>query len=78
MFEKNAGEVSVSSSASDPIAMMEYYMKKAAQEERIRQPKHSKDEMPPPDSLHGIHHPFPFKGNLAVLFIWKFSLIISS
>ncbi|THU71874.1 hypothetical protein C4D60_Mb04t06110 [Musa balbisiana] len=39
------------SSPADPIAMMEFYMKKAAQEERIRQPKQSKDEMPPPASL---------------------------
>lgn len=38
---------------SDPIAMMEYYMKKAAQEEKLRPPKHSKDEMPPPASLQG-------------------------
>ncbi|XP_071692259.1 SURP and G-patch domain-containing protein 1-like protein [Rutidosis leptorrhynchoides] len=38
-------------SASDPIAMMEYYMKKAAREEKRRQPKYSKDEMPPPASL---------------------------
>lgn len=38
-------------SASDPIAMMEFYMKKAAQEERKRPPKYSKDEMPPPASL---------------------------
>ncbi|XP_065869795.1 SURP and G-patch domain-containing protein 1-like protein isoform X2 [Euphorbia lathyris] len=36
---------------TDPIAMMEFYMKKAAQEERRRQPKQSKDEMPPPLSL---------------------------
>lgn len=28
-------------------------MKKAAQEERLRRPKHSKDEMPPPASLQG-------------------------
>ncbi|KAJ8485699.1 hypothetical protein OPV22_018184 [Ensete ventricosum] len=46
------GESSGPSSA-DPIAMMEFYMKKAAQEERIRQPKQSKDEMPPPASLQG-------------------------
>lgn len=38
---------------SDPIAMMEFYMKKAAHEERKRQPKQSKDEMPPPASLQG-------------------------
>ncbi|XP_064939854.1 SURP and G-patch domain-containing protein 1-like protein isoform X1 [Musa acuminata AAA Group] len=37
--------------AADPIAMMEFYMKKAAQEERMKQPKQSKDEMPPPASL---------------------------
>ncbi|XVF79595.1 hypothetical protein PTKIN_Ptkin15bG0001800 [Pterospermum kingtungense] len=36
---------------TDPIAMMEFYMKKAAREERMRQPKQSKDEMPPPPSL---------------------------
>ncbi|KAL6013577.1 hypothetical protein ACLOJK_004075 [Asimina triloba] len=38
-------------SDADPIAMMEFYVKKAAREERMRQPKHSKDEMPPPASL---------------------------
>ncbi|PIA53639.1 hypothetical protein AQUCO_00900306v1 [Aquilegia coerulea] len=38
-------------SASDSVAMMEFYMKKAAQEERKRQPKLSNDEMPPPASL---------------------------
>ncbi|XP_058071513.1 SURP and G-patch domain-containing protein 1-like protein [Magnolia sinica] len=38
-------------SAADPIAMMEFYMKKAAHEERRRQPRQSKDEMPPPASL---------------------------
>lgn len=47
-------------SASDPIAMMEFYAKKAAQEERRRQPKLSKDEMPPPASLQATtkkgHH----------------------
>ncbi|XVE76693.1 hypothetical protein DITRI_Ditri13aG0001800 [Diplodiscus trichospermus] len=37
--------------AADPIAMMEFYMKKAAQEEKMRLPKQSKDEMPPPPSL---------------------------
>ncbi|KAL6557497.1 hypothetical protein OROMI_017847 [Orobanche minor] len=36
---------------SDPLAMMEYYMKKAAKEEKLRPPKASKDEMPPPASL---------------------------
>ncbi|KAF9596014.1 hypothetical protein IFM89_006941 [Coptis chinensis] len=44
--------VSMAPPASDPIAMMEFYMKKAAHEERRRQPKQSKDEMPPPASLH--------------------------
>ncbi|MCD7447448.1 hypothetical protein HAX54_029714 [Datura stramonium] len=39
-------------SGSDPIAMMEYYMKKAAQEEKLRALRSSKDEMPPPASLH--------------------------
>ncbi|XP_068643779.1 SURP and G-patch domain-containing protein 1-like protein isoform X1 [Aristolochia californica] len=39
-------------SAADSLAMMEFYMKKAAHEERRRQPKQSKDEMPPPASLH--------------------------
>ncbi|XP_017981976.1 PREDICTED: SURP and G-patch domain-containing protein 1-like protein isoform X1 [Theobroma cacao] len=38
---------------ADPIAMMEFYMKKAAQEEKMRLPKQSKDEMPPPPSLQG-------------------------
>ncbi|KAG6382518.1 hypothetical protein SASPL_157812 [Salvia splendens] len=38
---------------SDPIAMMEYYMKKAEQEEKLRPLKVSKDEMPPPASLQG-------------------------
>ncbi|XP_052193312.1 SURP and G-patch domain-containing protein 1-like protein [Diospyros lotus] len=55
----SAGESSVPADA-DPIARMEFYMKKAAQEERRRQPKHSKDEMPPPASLQGTvkkgHH----------------------
>ncbi|KAK8914161.1 SURP and G-patch domain-containing protein 1-like protein [Platanthera zijinensis] len=37
--------------SSDPIAVMEYYMKRAAQEERNRQPRYSNDEMPPPASL---------------------------
>ncbi|KAK4591815.1 hypothetical protein RGQ29_016316 [Quercus rubra] len=44
------GEASAPTSA-DPIAMMEFYMKKAAQEEKFKQPKQSKDEMPPPASL---------------------------
>ncbi|KAB1224717.1 SURP and G-patch domain-containing protein 1-like protein [Morella rubra] len=47
-----SGEASAPTGA-DPIAMMEFYMKKAAQEERFRQPKQSKDEMPPPASLQG-------------------------
>ncbi|XP_010523679.1 PREDICTED: SURP and G-patch domain-containing protein 1-like protein [Tarenaya hassleriana] len=38
---------------TDPISMMEFYMKKAAEEEKVRQPKQSKDEMPPPASLQG-------------------------
>ncbi|GLT60713.1 hypothetical protein SLA2020_334690 [Shorea laevis] len=42
---------SVEKTGADPIAMMEFYMKKAAQEEKTRQPKQSKDEMPPPASL---------------------------
>ncbi|KAL8028525.1 hypothetical protein ABFX02_14G166500 [Erythranthe guttata] len=40
-------------SGSDPIAMMEYYMKKAAREEKQRPHRSSKDEMPPPASLQG-------------------------
>ncbi|CAN0877862.1 SURP and G-patch domain-containing protein 1-like protein [Linum grandiflorum] len=36
---------------TDPIAMMEFYMKKAAHEEKRKQPRQSKDEMPPPASL---------------------------
>ncbi|KAE9620920.1 hypothetical protein Lal_00018962 [Lupinus albus] len=39
------------SSNADSLALMEFYMKRAAQEERSRRPKHSKDEMPPPASL---------------------------
>ncbi|XP_031476492.1 SURP and G-patch domain-containing protein 1-like protein [Nymphaea colorata] len=46
------GEPSAPAS-DDPIAMMEFYMKKAAQEERKRQPRQTKDEMPPPASLQG-------------------------
>ncbi|KAL0346560.1 UNVERIFIED_CONTAM: SURP and G-patch domain-containing protein 1-like protein [Sesamum calycinum] len=42
---------SIATTGSDPIAMMEYYMKKAAEEEKLRPPKPSKDEMPPPASL---------------------------
>ncbi|KAK7323251.1 hypothetical protein VNO77_26716 [Canavalia gladiata] len=46
------------STNADSLALMEFYMKKAAREERYRQPKHSKDEMPPPASLQGKkgHH----------------------
>lgn len=33
---------------------MEFYMKKAAREEKYKQPKYSKDEMPPPASLQGL------------------------
>ena len=49
-----AGESSAPA-GTDPIAMMEFYMKKAAHEEKRRQPKQSKDEMPPPASLQGWH-----------------------
>lgn len=38
--------------ANDSVAMMEFYMKKAAQEAIRRPPKQSKDEMPPPPGLH--------------------------
>ncbi|KAF7835996.1 SURP and G-patch domain-containing protein 1-like protein isoform X1 [Senna tora] len=38
-------------SKADSLARMEFFMKKAAQEEKMRQPKQSKDEMPPPASL---------------------------
>ncbi|XP_008231302.1 PREDICTED: SURP and G-patch domain-containing protein 1-like protein [Prunus mume] len=48
--EGRTGELTAPTGA-DPIAMMEYYVKRAAQEERKRQPKQSKDEMPPPASL---------------------------
>ena len=46
------------SSNADSLALMEFYMKKAAREEKYKQPKHSKDEMPPPASLLGKkgHH----------------------
>ena len=47
-----AGESSAPA-GTDPLAMMEFYMKKTAHEERRKQPKHSKDEMPPPASLQG-------------------------
>ncbi|CAI8585113.1 unnamed protein product [Vicia faba] len=46
----SSDEPSGSTSASS-LALMEFYMKKAAQEEKFKQPKHSKDEMPPPPSL---------------------------
>ncbi|KAJ7013022.1 hypothetical protein NC653_002905 [Populus alba x Populus x berolinensis] len=49
-----AGESSAPA-GTDPIAMMEFYVKKAAHEERRRQPRHSKDEMPPPASLQGYY-----------------------
>ncbi|XP_010503934.1 PREDICTED: SURP and G-patch domain-containing protein 1-like protein isoform X3 [Camelina sativa] len=42
---------------ADPISMMEFYMKKAAQEEKMRRPRQSKDEMPPPASLQGPSDP---------------------
>jgi splicing factor 4 len=38
---------------SDPVALMEFYAKKTAQEEWKRPPRQSKDEMPPPSSLQG-------------------------
>jgi splicing factor 4 len=38
---------------SDPVALMEFYAKRAAQEERKRPLRQSKDEMPPPPSLQG-------------------------
>eukprot|EP00246_Nothoceros_aenigmaticus_P004051 TRINITY_DN15357_c0_g1_i1.p1 TRINITY_DN15357_c0_g1~~TRINITY_DN15357_c0_g1_i1.p1 ORF type:complete len:497 (+),score=97.61 TRINITY_DN15357_c0_g1_i1:249-1739(+) len=36
---------------SDSLAMMEFYMKKAAREDLRKPPKQAKDEMPPPASL---------------------------
>ena len=39
--------------AADPVSMLDFYMKKAAQEEKTRRPRQSKDEMPPPASLQG-------------------------
>ncbi|KAL1199841.1 SURP and G-patch domain-containing protein 1-like protein [Cardamine amara subsp. amara] len=42
---------------ADPISMMEFYMKKAAQEEKMRRPRLSKDEMPPPASLQSPSDP---------------------
>lgn len=56
-------------SASDPIAMMEFYMKKAAQEERQRQPKQSKDEMPPPASLQGPGYYTFFRFLFFIIFV---------
>ncbi|ESW21046.1 hypothetical protein PHAVU_005G036800 [Phaseolus vulgaris] len=46
------------SSNADSLALMEFYMKKAAREDKYKQPKYSKDEMPPPASLQGKkgHH----------------------
>jgi len=41
------------SAPSDPVALMEFYMKKAAQEEWRRPLRQSKDEIPPPPSLQG-------------------------
>lgn len=41
------------SSNADSLALMEFYMKKAAREDKYKQPKYSKDEMPPPASLQG-------------------------
>lgn len=37
--------------AADPITMIEFYMKKAAEEEKMRLPKQPKDEMLPPPPL---------------------------
>jgi len=45
-----AGDTAV---PSDPVALMEFYMKKAAQEEWRRPLRQSKDEIPPPPSLQG-------------------------
>lgn len=39
------------SSNASSLALMEFYMKKAAHEEKLKQPRQSKDEMPPPPSL---------------------------
>lgn len=49
----SAAEEPSGSSNADSLALMEFYMKKAAREEKYKQPKHSKDEMPPPASLLG-------------------------
>lgn len=54
-------------SNADSLARMEFYMKKAAQEEKIRQPKYSKDEMPPPASL---------QGSILLLFVAGYSLVL--
>lgn len=54
---------------ADPVAMMEYYMKRAAQEEQKRQPKQSKDEMPPPDSLQGLTFSPLFKNSFCYISI---------
>ncbi|KAL8150221.1 hypothetical protein V2J09_020029 [Rumex salicifolius] len=51
--QNGSGRSGEAPSGSDPLAMMEYYMKKAAQEERKRPYKQSHDEMPPPPSLQG-------------------------
>ncbi|KAG6514666.1 hypothetical protein ZIOFF_025035 [Zingiber officinale] len=67
-YEESSSSASLESggaSAADPIAKMEFYMKKAAQEERMRQPKQSKDEMPPPASLQGNCNDFLLCGLLA-------------
>ncbi|KAJ0253553.1 SURP and G-patch domain-containing protein 1-like protein [Hirschfeldia incana] len=49
----NNGDSYSAPRAADPISMMEFYMKKAAQEEKMRRPRQSNDEMPPPASLQG-------------------------
>ena len=41
------------SAPSDPVALMEFYMKKAAQEEWRMPLRQSKDEIPPPPSVQG-------------------------
>jgi hypothetical protein len=53
------------SSNANSLALMEFYMKKAAQEEKFKQPRHSKDEMPPPPSLQGS----TFDGDCYLVFI---------
>ncbi|XP_078438818.1 SWAP (Suppressor-of-White-APricot)/surp domain-containing protein / D111/G-patch domain-containing protein [Wolffia australiana] len=55
LYDGSNGSTAETSGAptNDPIAMMEFYMKKAAHEERKRQPKQCMDEMPPPASLQG-------------------------